>query len=318
MLSLDVFKFALGITAPIFILLFIGTGLKRVGMINDEFVSVASKLVFNMTLPALLFINIVTADVHLGQSIKIVSFGVLATLTAWFVLEIVAARWVQPRADRGVVIQGSFRSNMGIIGLAYCVNAYGDSVYSIAAIYLAIVTIAYNILSVITLTRWLAPEDSNQGNLKPVFLGIAKNPLIIGICLALVITTLKIPVPQFVLQTGNYFAQMTLPLALLCAGASLNFKGMANTKNTVIAASAKLVIIPLLATLAAIYLGFRGMELGVIFLMTSAPAASVSYVMVRAMQGNATLAANIIVVTTLVSLLSTSLGAALLRAWGLS
>jgi hypothetical protein len=51
--------------------------------------------------------------------------------------------------------------------------------------------------------------------------------------------------------------------------------------------------------------------------MSSAPTAAASYVMVRAMGGNATLAANIIVLTTLGSLVTTSLIMFLLRGFAL-
>ncbi len=51
-------------------------------------------------------------------------------------------------------------------------------------------------------------------------------------------------------------------------------------------------------TLGGLLMGFRGATLGVIFLFSATPTAAGSYVMTRAMGGNATLAANIIAITT--------------------
>lgn len=79
----------------------------------------------------------------------------------------------------------------------------------------------------------------------------------------------------------------------------------------------KLVLVPLVLTAGAVALGFRGIELGILMLMASSPSAAAGYVMVRAMGGNAALAANIIALTTLGSLLTTSLGVMLLRSGGL-
>jgi predicted permease len=59
------------------------------------------------------------------------------------------------------------------------------------------------------------------------------------------------------------------------------------------------------------------MRLGILLLMWSAPTAAASYVMVRAMGGNAALAPNIIALTTLGSLATTSVGIVLLRNLGL-
>lgn len=318
MFSFDVFYFAFSITAPIFIVLLVGSFLRTKEFVDDAFVATSSKLVFHIALPALLFVNIIEANIDLHQSIGLVTFALLATLVIYLLLEISVPWFIQPASDRGTVVQGAFRANMGIIGLAYCVNAYGSEVYSLAAIYLALVTIAFNVLSVTTLVRWQTDGDTaNRRRFGDVFWGVIKNPLIVSICVALSLNLLDVSLPQVLLQTGHYFAQITLPLALLVAGASLNIKRDNQLKNALITAVLKLILIPLLIVLAALSLGFKGMELGVLFLMCSAPSASVSYVMARALGGNATLAANVIVITTLASLFTTSMGVIILRAWGL-
>ncbi|MBU5881148.1 hypothetical protein JVV93_19915, partial [Vibrio cholerae O1] len=51
--------------------------------------------------------------------------------------------------------------------------------------------------------------------LAPILKGIVKNPLIIAILAALPFGLLGIELPQLVITTGNYFANMTLPLAPL-------------------------------------------------------------------------------------------------------
>jgi hypothetical protein len=51
--------------------------------------------------------------------------------------------------------------------------------------------------------------------------------------------------------------------------------------------------------------------------MTASPAAAASYVMARAMGGNATLAANIIALTTVGSMITTTLGIVVLSSLGL-
>ena len=107
---------------------------------------------------------------------------------------------------------------------------------------------------------------------------------------------------------------MTLPLALLCTGASLSLQALrADARNAVISSIGKLIIVPFIITLGGYWLGFRAMDLGILFLMTSSPTAASSYVMTRAMSGNSVLAANIIALTTFGSILVASLGVAILR-----
>ncbi|OQX07890.1 MAG: hypothetical protein BWK73_26925 [Thiothrix lacustris] len=124
--------------------------------------------------------------------------------------------------------------------------------------------------------------------------------------------------PAVVMKAGETLADMTLPLALLCTGASLDFHTLKQEfSNTMLASLSKLVVIPLLFTLGGWWWGFRGMDLGILLLMSSAPTAAASYVMARAMGGNATLAANTVALTTLGSLLTTSVGIMLLQSKGL-
>lgn len=315
--SLASIEFALGVTAPICVVIAIGALLAKIEFIKEDFINTGSKLVFNITLPALLFVSIVSADIHLDKSVSLVAFGVISTIIVYLLLEIFIPKIVKVPSDRGVVIQGSFRSNMGIVGLAYCVNAYGDAAFPAAAIFLAFVTITYNVLAIITLTRWGQSEKNNAGGVSQFFKALATNPLIMAITAALTINALSIPLPDFAIQSGKYFAQMTLPVALLCAGASLNLKINNEFGSAVIASVAKLLIIPTAITTGAYLLGFNGVELGIIFLMTCAPSASVTFVMTKVLGGNSTLAANIIVITTIFSLITTSIGTAILRQYQL-
>lgn len=308
---LAILEFSFSVTGPIFVILALGVWLRRLGMLTDGFIEGGTRLVFNVALPALLFISISKTEIGAATNLGLIAFGLVGTVLVYALLEALAQRWVEPAQDRGVVVQGAFRSNMGIIGLAYCVNAYGEAGLVASSLYLGLVTILYNVLSVITLRRSLHKRQGVGRMLR----GIVTNPLIIGIVLALPVSWLQIPLPKIALQSGKYFADLTLPLALLCTGAALNFRTLRlELGNTMLAGASKLVAIPLLFVLGGVVAGFRGIDLGVLLLMSSAPTAAASYVMVRAMGGNATLAANIIALTTLGSILTTSLGIMALRA----
>ena len=306
-----VLGFSFSVTGPIFIILALGIWLRRMGMLNDGFIEGGSRIVFSIGLPAVLFLSISKTEFGEATNLALIAFGLIGTFLVFVLLEWVAARWVQPPEDRGVVVQGGFRSNMGIIGLAYCVNAYGDAGLVAAALYLGLVTILFNVLAVVTLSRSLHRRQGAGRVVK----GIATNPLIIGIVLALPVSWLQIPLPKVALQSAQYFADLTLPLALLCTGATLNFRSLRlEISNTLIAALSKLVLLPLLFAVGGIIAGFRGVDLGVLMLMSSAPTAAASYVMVRAMGGNSVLAANIIALTTLGSIVFTSIGVVVLKA----
>lgn len=305
--------FSLSVTGPIFILLALGAWLARRRSVNDAFVEAGSRLVFNWALPALLFVSIAKNHIDATTNFHLIAYGLVAMSILFVLTEIMAHFTVNPPEDRGVVVQGIFRSNMAIIGLAYCVNAYGDVALVAASLYVGILSILFNILGVITLSRSLHKQQGIGGILR----NIATNPLIIGIVLALPFAWWDVRPPELLMKAGKTLADMALPLALLCTGASLDFHTLKQEMSkTLLATFSKLVLIPLLFTAGGFWMGFRGMDLGILMLMSSAPTAAASYVMARAMGGNATLAANTVVLTTLGSLFTTSLGVVILQGGG--
>lgn len=308
--------FATTITTPIFCILGLGILFKRIGWISDEFARLGSNLVFKVTLPCLLFVKLVETDFRQNLPTQLVVYAIVATVVAFLILDRLFASRFANIADRGVFVQGSFRSNMGIIGLAFCLSAFGEEVVATASIYLAVMTTVFNVLAVITLIRH---QDSTgyHGEIFRVLLGVIKNPLILAIAAGVIISLLGVQVPNILLQTGGYFARMTLPLALLCAGASIRLHEFQTSPPLYWAVAGKLLFVPLLITSGGILLGLRGQELGVLYLMCASPTAAASYPMTQALGGNHHLAAAIIAASSLGSLIFTTLGIFLLRSFQL-
>ena len=309
-------QFSFSIIGPICLLLFLGWFLKKTNTIDDAFIEVGSKLVFKITLPALLFLSIIKTNRDIDIDFSLIIYSLIANFV-FFIISIVGTRYfIKNKSEHGVVIQGAFRSNIAIIGLAYVANVYGDDGFAIAAVYVAFHTMLYNILSVIILSP--KQEGISVDMFLGVFKSLMKNPLIMGITSGIIFFLFAIPVPEVVIHTGQYFSNMTLPLALLCTGGSLNIQALKdNSFNCRFSSMLKIIIGPVLITAGAYFYGFTGMPLGLIFFMSASPTAAASYVMARSMGHNSDLAANIIAMTTIGSLITSSLGISLLYWLGL-
>ena len=293
------FDFAITVIGPVLVLLIMGNVLLRAKLINDEFVATGSKLVFTVALPALLFISISQADFSKAANPVLIITGLTGTLGYFLLLMLASHLMVPNRQATGVVTQGGFRANMGIIGLAYCAQTYGSDGLAAASVYLGMVTILFNVLSVFILNFYQEGKRSLTSQIE----GILKNPLIIAIVIALPFSYFDWQLPVLLTTTGEYFAQLTLPLALLCTGASLQFRSFsADWFNISLSSLSKCVFYPAVMVGVAYAAGLRGMPLGIVLLMTIAPTAAASYVMVRTLGGDYRLAASIIAITTVLSL----------------
>jgi malate permease and related proteins len=95
------------ITAPVFAMLFLGVVLRRLGLIDAHFIHTASALVFNVSMPVMLFLAILHADLSTALQPALLAYFLLATLLGfllawgWAILRV-------PRVERGVYVQGRF------------------------------------------------------------------------------------------------------------------------------------------------------------------------------------------------------------------
>ena len=304
------------ITLPVFSLVFIGIWLKWRGKINDDFTVKSSYIVFNLALPVLMFAAIVRTDIAQIGNPRLITFAVLMALLSFSVLWFGSRAFIADKKNLGVFVQGCFRSNLGILGLAFCVTTFAEDGLAVGALLLAVITPLYNILSIYALTH-AASEDS-QLNWLVLLKGVITNPLIVAILLALPFAYWQVALPDVVMRSIDYLAAMTLPLALICIGGSLSFSALKQTQwLSWVAVIIKLLLMPAIVSILAYATGFRGVELGCLILMFASPTAAASFVMVRTIGGNHTLAANIIALTTLISLFSVSIAIYLLKVFAL-
>lgn len=316
-MSWESWGFALNVTIPGLLMLLLGVVLGRTRFIDEQFNRSASKLVFNIALPCLIFFSLTGSRVSIAEHYDLALYGAISTVASFLLLELAAPFLISERKERGLFVQGGFRSNTAIIGLAYSAIAYGNEGIVLGSIYMATTVILFNVLSIITLTRSLSDETTFNG--KRVLIDITKNPLILAITAGVIWSIIDLPIAEPIQRTGAFLSGLTLPLAMICAGASIDLRLMFRKgSNTALYATfSRAILVPFLITLGAYLWGFQGISLGVIFLLTSTPTAAASYVMTQAMGGNATIAANIIALTTVLCFFTSALGLSLLRGAGL-
>ena len=313
---MNIVEFAISVTGPIFLVVLLGFGIRRAGMIDANFVQTASLLVFRIGLPAILFLGVYKGGGDASDTLW------LSVLMIAMTLLLVAASWLYahlarlPSGDVRVFVQGVYRANLGIIALAFCANTFGIEGLAQASVPMGILTVLYNLIAVLMFDGDSHGERRRSG--VSMVLSVLRNPLIIAILAGFAYRATGLPLPSLIEDTGEYFAGMTLPLALLCIGASLDPGALRSMRGAVTAACMfKLVLAPLLFTLAGLLAGWRGQSLGILFFFGAAPTAAASFIMVKAVRGNESLAAGIVAFSTVGSLVTVTAGVLILKAAGL-
>ena len=296
------FIYSINVTMPIFLVMVIGYILKQIGMLNDNFVTVANKFNFKVTLPFMLFKDIAGVDINAVFDIKYVLFCAIVSTICFWVVWGTAKLLVRDKTIRGAFVQSSFRGSAAVMGLAFIQNIYGSSAMGPLMIVSAVPL--YNIFSVIVLT--FEANDSTgidkKAKIRQAGTNICKNPIILSILAGLIVGLLGIQFPTLVNKTVSNVAQMATPLALITIGAGFEGrKALAKIAPTMAASMIKLVLQPLVFLPVAAWMGFSGEKMIAILIMLASPTTPSCYIMAKSMNNDEVLTASVIVTTTLMA-----------------
>lgn len=311
---MDSLIFSLNAVIPIVAMVAIGYVLKKLGMINNDMSKALNKLVFRVFLPVMLFLNVYKIESLSSFEFLYIFYAVGLTLII-FAIAVPLVMLVTPQNERrGVLMQATFRSNYALIGLPLAEALFGQPGIIVASL-MSVVTIpVFNILAVISLTVF--NKDCKRPDAKKIFLGIAKNPLIQGILLGLVVlgvraifdncgVSFRLSEIAPLMKVLNNLSSLATPLALISLGAQFEFSAIKELRKEIIyGVAVRTVIVPVIGlSIALIFFGdyFRGEHFAAFVALFATPLAVSTVPMTQEMKGDAALAGQLVVWTTLVS-----------------
>lgn len=329
---------AVNAVVPVVLLILLGYILKQKGFMTKEFVKIGNKLVFNVCLPCMLFINVYNIEGFSAINWEIVLYGVLM-LVVIFILGLGTAVAVTKVPERrGVILQCTFRSNIAIIGLSLASTLGGDEAVAVAAIVSSFTVPVNNILAVLSLSMFTADGCSNKNSFKGVLVNIVKNPLIIGCALGLVFLGIREAQiaafdevvfsfskhTKFLYTAVNNLKAIATPFALLVLGGQFEFSAVKGLLKEIVTGTLwRIVLAPLLGIGFAIVLTNMGIiscgvnEYPALVALFGSPVAVSSAVMAGSMGADEQLAAQLVVWTSIFSIFTIFAEVCILMSMGL-
>ena len=294
---LEQFIFSFTVVVPIFVLLAIGVLIRRSGLVNEDGFRQLNKLVFNILLPSNVFYSIATAD--RGQfELKLGLLVLLGILAIFGLAMVIVPKLVKKPTQRGVIVQSLIRGNFVILGFPILTRIYGTQGLSMVGLILLISMPLYNITSVIALE-----SQANKLSLGSMFRKIMTNPLIIATILGF--GAIFIPLGDIIGAPIGMLAEASGTIALITLGGLLNVTNLRSNRRMLLSVSlTRLILIPLCLLAIAYTMNFTEQALMTLMVFFGAPVAVVSFAMVERLGGDETLAGQLILVTTGLSLFS--------------
>ena len=298
--------FSANVVVPIFLLIMLGYVLTRVKLWDAHFLKIANEVCFKCLLPVLLFYNVATADVFAVFNLKLILYICFCACAICGLLFLVIPMFVKDPKRRGVMIQGTFRSNFLLFGVPLGLSIGGDEGAVLAAVVASFYVPVINMLSVISLYSF---SDAENKSLKTAAIGIVKNPLIIGgvsgLVFSLIRNTIGFEMPVIMDTTLFNIKSAATPMAFLILGGDLKFGNMLrNVKFSFFSVLGKIVLIPAVMLTISALLGFDQLEMAILIAVFATPNAVSSYAMARNYEADYELAGEIITLGTLLSVLT--------------
>lgn len=330
-----VFFTAANAVLPILLLILLGYILKNIHWLNDDFIKIGNKLVFNVFLPVMLFVNVYNIEGLSSIQWDIVIYSCLVICLLFVIGYFVAIFTTKVPERRGVLMQSLYRSNYAIIGLPLAGALGGEQALAVTSILSAFAIPFFTLFSVISLTMFLhGQKQEKKGLLKEILL----NPMLLGVGAGLValgirqfqnsvfgevVFSLKIHT-KFLFTVLDNLRGLTSPFALLIMGAQFEFSAVKSMfKEIAVGTIGRIVLAPLIGIGLAFLLSKAGIiscgpnEYPALIALFGSPMAVSGAVMAIQMKNDEQLSTQLVVWPSLFSILTIFLTVCILMPAGL-
>lgn len=331
----EIFVFSLRVVMPILLLMALGWGTARWGRWDRAFFDSLNSLCFRLFLPVQLFMNVYEMESLRDVNWRVLAYLVVGILFALLLGAVMARCCVSDERQRGVITMASFRSNQVVLGLPMAEALGGAAAMGFASVASSFCVPVFNALAVLTLSAY-SEEDGKKPSVAAVLKKTAQNPLILGALTGFAALAVRKLLPTtdgaalFTIRENlpslykalKDVAKVASPLMIFVLGTKLDLKAAGRLKKMLVLGTVlRLVVSPAILISVAILLRdalhLTASEIPALVAVFASPAAVSGPVMVQEIGGDEQLASQLVMWTTVFSMLSVFTFAFVLRSCAL-
>ncbi|MDY2987411.1 MAG: AEC family transporter [Peptoniphilus sp.] len=307
-------NFILGINVifPLFFVLFTGLFLKKIKIIDDRFINQSTNLIFYVTMPASLVMEVKNSDLS-GINLSYIIYLLLGVLVMFGGTWAIARFFIEDNKKLSAFVHCAYRSNFLYVGVPILKAIKPD--YQMAPVLAAMIfgVALFNIIGTLFLTYY----SENDIIISELIIKVLKNPVIVAMFIGLILKFINFPVPNTLERGIKVLGNLNTPLALIMIGGSLNFNTRKNDLLLVsISALIKNVIGAAILVPLAFKLNFNSSEIVVAYILFGTPCAINCFVMGKKLGSDELMTSQIITLSYALSLFTFAGGIAILKNFG--
>ncbi|MBA3039680.1 MAG: AEC family transporter [Alphaproteobacteria bacterium] len=288
---------------PIFLLVLLGTLLKRWPLISDSLWGGLEQFGFYVLFPALLFETLAKADF---STMDTGAVGTSAVLSVGLMSALVLGLW-RPLHRLGVegpaftsIFQTATRWN-AFMALAIAEKLFGQPGLTLVAVVMAVNIIPLNVINVGVMI-WFS---GGRRSFMDLVVRIVSNPIILGAGLGVLVNVSGVTVYDPLMTAVDLVARSSLGLGLIMVGAGLRIMDALRPRaNVLLATALKLLVFPTVTTGIAMLFDVHGDALTMLALSAAVPTAMNGYLLAKQMGGDAPLYAAAATVQTVAAVIT--------------
>jgi len=286
---------------PLFFMMTLGYIIKESKLVTENGFNMFSRVTFYIFIPALLFVNIYKSDLTSSFNARLIAYAIITLFILCIILYFLIPRIIKDKWDQPVVMQGIYRGNFVIYGMYIVQTIYPNTDIGMVAVLSVFTVPLYSIITVLLFEMY----SDKKNNKRDLFFNVIKSPMVFSAILAIFFLLTGLKIPKLLMDQLEGLSKLGTQMALLCLGGTFKFQSMQQHKKPImVTCIARLIIVPVVFISIAILMGIRGMELATIMVLNAAPVATSSFPMARELGGNGELAGEIVVITSLLSIIT--------------
>ncbi|MEO8507903.1 MAG: AEC family transporter [Betaproteobacteria bacterium] len=291
----------IALTAPLFLLVFVGYALSRWGHWPKVVSDALTRFVFAVAIPAFLFrlMSDFSQLPPVDARLLIAYFG--GGIITFIVARVVAARaFAMDGVAQSIFAVGTIFSNNVLLGIPLAKVTLGDA--SLPSVSLVLVFNSLILWTLVTVSvEWARNRDFSVRGLGKTASEVITNPVVAGILLGTIFGFTGLTLPTLVNETLGLMSQSAVPLSLIVLGMGLAEYGIREGWRPSLAlATLKLAGFPLAVYAIARILALPSLETRAVVMLASLPVGANVYLMARQFGAlEATVAASMVVTVAL-------------------
>ncbi len=299
---MEVIKISAIAIAPLMVFMAMGYFFKKRNYMNEKTTKQLNIIVFRFFLSVMCGETIYKANLREDVELLPVLIVALSILFVFAASWIIVPRFIKDKTQIPVMIQGLYKANYAILGIPIAQSICGPENIGIVSVIAVVLVPLNNALSAFIFEKYTGSATS----VPQLILKIIKNPLVVGSLLGLFLNVIGFKIPTWIMNgIISKVGALTTPLSMMALGASFEFSFIKKYKTHLFwALFGKLMILPAVIIPVTIALGVRGAGLVGVMIYAASPNAVNSYSTAVAMGGDADLANEIVVMSSIVSMLT--------------